>query len=128
MTVVMAIVMWGILYQGYNAVFPAFCLELFPTRTRVSAFAISQNIGTALTGLIPTIYALMAPPGSGAAHVALVVGSITFAVTILCSLAALSARETYRVHMDDLGVPGAQPVPKDEYERIRAQLIATTSS
>ncbi|HYN72916.1 MAG TPA: hypothetical protein VES60_10475 [Nakamurella sp.] len=86
MTVVMAIIMWGILYQGYNAVFPALYLELFPTRTRVSAFAISQNIGTALTGLVPTIYALVAPPGSGAAHVALVVGSITFAVTILCSL------------------------------------------
>jgi hypothetical protein len=30
--------------------------------------------------------------------------------------------------MNDLGVPGAQPVPKDEYERIRAQSMANTSS
>ncbi|HEY4992442.1 MAG TPA: MFS transporter, partial [Nakamurella sp.] len=44
MTVVFAILMWGILYQGYNAVFPSFYQELFPTRTRVTGFAVSQNI------------------------------------------------------------------------------------
>src|SRR5919107_1818415 len=42
---VFAILMWGIVYQGYNAVFPAFYQELFPTRTRVTAFAVSQNLG-----------------------------------------------------------------------------------
>src|SRR4051794_4632022 len=44
-----AIVMWGIVYQGYNAVFPSFYQELFPTKTRVTGFAVSQNIGTAIT-------------------------------------------------------------------------------
>src|SRR6476646_3408119 len=29
-----AILMWGVVYQGYNAVFPAFYQELFPTKTR----------------------------------------------------------------------------------------------
>ena len=38
--------MWGIVYQGYNAVFPAFFQELFPTETRVTAFAVSQNLET----------------------------------------------------------------------------------
>ena len=47
LAIVMSLLMWGVVYQGYNAVFPSFYPELFPTRTRVSAMAISQNIGTA---------------------------------------------------------------------------------
>ena len=31
----------------------------------------------------------------------------------------LSARETYRIHLNDLGDPNAVPVPKEEYDRIR---------
>src|SRR5260370_40114856 len=54
--------MWGIVYQGYNAVFPAFFPEQFPTKTRVSAFAVSQNIGTLITAFLPAIYPLLAPP------------------------------------------------------------------
>ena len=38
----MSLLMWGLVYQGYNAVFPSFYPELFPTRTRCSAMAISQ--------------------------------------------------------------------------------------
>ena len=58
----LAILMWGIVYQGYNAVFPAFYPEQFPTKTRVSAFAVSQNIGTLITAFLPAIYPLLAPP------------------------------------------------------------------
>src|SRR5664279_4488869 len=49
MAFLFAILMWGVVYQGYNAVFPSFYQELFPTKTRVSAFAVSQNIGTLIT-------------------------------------------------------------------------------
>ena len=52
-----AMLMWGVVYQGYNAVFPAFYQELFPTKTRVTAFAVSQNIGTLITAFLPAIYA-----------------------------------------------------------------------
>jgi MFS family permease len=117
MAFVTAIIMWGVLYQGYNAVFPAFYQELFPTRTRVTAFAVSQNIGTAITAFLPSLYAVVAAPGS---NVPLIVGSFTFGAAILAALAALSARETYRIHLNDLGMPGTRPVPRDEYERIRA--------
>ena len=51
LAVVMSILMWGVVYQGYNAVFPSFYPELFPTRARVSGMAIAQNIGTMLTAL-----------------------------------------------------------------------------
>ena len=64
LAIVMSLLMWGVVYQGYNAVFPSFYPELFPTRTRVSAMAISQNIGTAITALLPALFAAVAPPGS----------------------------------------------------------------
>src|SRR3954465_11007575 len=122
LAIVMSLLMWGVVYQGYNAVFSAFYPELFQTRIRVSAMAISQNIGTAVTALLPALFATVASPGSP--NIPLTVGAITFAITVLVAVAAMSARETYRVHMNDLGKPGAVPVPKPEYERMRAQSLA----
>jgi len=118
MTVLMAILMWGIVYQGYNAVFPAFYQELFPTRTRVTAFAVSQNIGTMITAFLPSLYIIVAPP-KPETNVVLIVGSITFGLSIVAAIAAFTARETYRLHMNDLGVPGTQPASEAEYERAR---------
>ncbi len=45
MAIVVSLLMWGITYQGYNAVFPSFYPELFRTRYRVSAMAIGQTSG-----------------------------------------------------------------------------------
>jgi hypothetical protein len=59
----------------------------------------------------------VAPPGS---NVPLIVGSIVLALSIVAAIAAYTARETYRLHMNDLGVPGTKPVPREEYDRIRA--------
>jgi hypothetical protein len=61
---VMSILMWGMVYQGYNAIFPSYYPELFPTRFRVSGMAIAQNIGTTITALLPALFAAVAPPGS----------------------------------------------------------------
>ncbi len=121
LAIVFSLLMWGIVYQGYNAVFPSYYPELFPTSSRVSAMAISQNIGTTITALLPALFAAVAPPGSS--NVPLTVGAIAFAVTIISAIAAYSARETYRVHMNDLGNVGATPVGKDEYDRLRANSI-----
>lgn len=119
LAILMSLLMWGIVYQGYNATFPSFYPELFRTRTRVSSMAISQNIGTTITAMLPALFAAVAPPGSQ--NVWLVVGSIAFGVTVIAALAALSARETYRVRMEDLGNPDAVPVPRPEYDRLRAE-------
>jgi MFS family permease len=43
LAIALSLVMWGIVYQGYNAVFPSFYPELLPTRTRVTAIAIAQK-------------------------------------------------------------------------------------
>ena len=76
LAIVMSLLMWGVVYQGYNAVFPSFYPELFPTRTRVSSMAITQNIGTTITALLPVLFATVAPPGT--TNVPMIVGSIAF--------------------------------------------------
>ncbi|MBK3400973.1 MULTISPECIES: MFS transporter [Methylobacterium] len=122
LAIVMSLLMWGIVYQGYNAVFPSFYPELFPTRTRVSAMAISQNVGTAITAMLPALFATVAPPGS--ANIPLTIGSIALAITAISAVAAFSARETYRIPMKDLGQPRAVPMPQAEYDRMRNQAMA----
>jgi MFS family permease len=142
-----AMLMWGVVYQGYNAVFPSFFQELFPTKNRVTGFAIGQNFGTMVTSFLPAIYAFLAGPtpsdicvkdktfqpnaitntgetcrqvaDSIEMQVVWVVGSITLGIAIIAALSAFWARETFRVHLDDLGVDGAMEVPKEEYDRIR---------
>lgn len=124
LAVVMSLLMWGVVYQGYNAVFPSFFPELFPTRTRVSAMAISQNLGTLVTAMLPALFAYVAPPGAD--NIPLIVGSITLAATVLAALAAFTARETYRVHMHDLGNADAVPVKKVDYDKLRHQSVANS--
>jgi len=120
LAIITSLLMWGLIYQGYNAVFPSFYPELFPARMRVSAMAIAQNVGTMLTALLPALFAAVAPPGSS---VPLIVGSITCGVTVLAAIAAFSARETFRVELADLGARGAVPIGESEYLRRRAESL-----
>ena len=83
--------------------------------------AIAQNIGTMLTAFLPALFATLAPPGS--TNVALTVGALAFGVTVVSALAAWSARETYRVHLNDLGDPAPEAVDKAEYDRLRQQSV-----
>jgi len=142
--------MWGVVYQGYNAVFPSFFQELFPTRTRVTAFAVSQNLGTMATALLPATYAALAGPTpsgcvlvegtkrtflpnevvngetctalaeSAHSQVLLVVGTFTLVLAVIATIAAFTAQETFKIHMNDLGEKDAQPVSDAEYEQARA--------
>jgi MFS family permease len=122
LAILMSLLMWGLIYQGYNAVFPSFYPELFPTNTRVTAMAIAQNIGTTITALLPALFAAVAPPGSS--NIPLTVGAIAFGVTIISALAALSARETYRIHLNDLGNANN----KEDYDTMRAGLVSPGTS
>jgi MFS family permease len=117
-----SLLMWGVVYQGYNAVFPSYYPELFQTKSRVSAMAIGQNLGTTITAMLPAVFAAVAPPGS--TNIPLIIGGITFGVTVIAAVAAITARETYRVHLNDLGHEGAVPVEKRDYDRMRAQSLA----
>jgi MFS family permease len=124
LAIAMSLLMWGMVYQGYNAVFPSFYPELFPTRTRVTAMAIAQNIGTTITALLPALFATVAPPGSS--NIPVIIGSLTFAITVISALAAFSSRETYRIHLNDLGKLDAAPASKGDYDRMRSLSTAGT--
>jgi LacY proton/sugar symporter len=117
LAIVLAVLTVGVCYQAWNATFASFFQELFPTRTRVTGFALSQNIGLTIVAFLPTVFTLVAPPGSS--NVPLTIGLLCFGITIIGAVAAWSAPETYRVHLNDLGTPDAVPVPREEYERIR---------
>jgi MFS family permease len=122
LALVMSLLMWGVVYQGYNAIFPSFYPEMFPTRTRVSGMAISQNLGTLVTALLPALFVAVAPPG--AMDIPMTIGSITLAICAVSAISAWTARETYRVRMQDLGNKNAVPVPKAEYDRLRDQTVS----
>ena len=64
----------------------------------------------------------VAPPG--ATDIPLKIGAITLGITIVAAIAAWSARETCRTHMNDLADPNAPPVPKDEYDALRGAVLA----
>jgi MFS family permease len=102
LTICLSLLMWGIAYQFYNAVFPSFYPEMFPTRARVSAMAIAQNSGAFIVAMLPALFTLVAPPGTH--NVPWVVGSIAFGITIIAAISAWSARETYQLQLHELGV------------------------
>jgi len=122
LAIVFSLLMWGVVYQGYNAVFPSFYPELFQTRSRVTAMAIAQNVGTTITAMLPALFAAVAPPGS--TNIPLKIGALTFIITAIAAVAAMTARETYRVHLNDLGRKDAVPVDKGDYDRLRARSLA----
>jgi len=126
LAIAMSLLMWGVVYQGYNAIFPSFYPEMFPTRTRVSGMAISQNLGTLVTAMLPALFVAVAPPG--ATNIPMMIGSITLGVTLVAAISAWTARETYRVHLNDLGNPNAVPVDKPTYDRMRTETMSAAAA
>jgi MFS family permease len=122
LAIILSALMWGIAYQGFNGVFPSLFPELFHTRVRVSGMAIGQNVGTAMSALLPAVFVAVAPPGS--TNIPLKIGALTFGICAIAAIAAFTARETYRIHLNDLGDRNAVPVPKSNYDRMRAETMA----
>ncbi|KQM69832.1 MFS transporter [Xylophilus sp. Leaf220] len=92
----------GVVYSAANGVWPSFYGEMFNTRVRLSGMAIGTQIGFALGGFAPTISAAIIGEGpNGWVPVAV----FTAVAATVSALAALSARETYRVPMEQLGRP-----------------------
>lgn len=108
LSIVLALVMWGIVYQGYNGTYPSFMPELFPSRIRVTAMSIPFNIGVAISTFMPALFVAIAPPGSSS--IPLRVGTLTLLITIIAAYSAWSARETYRMPIEQLGKIEAEAV------------------
>src|SRR5260370_19099538 len=107
LAIVMSLLMWGVVYQGYNAIFPSFYPELFQTRIRGSAMAISQNVWTTITALLPALFATVAPPGS--TNIPLTIGAITFAITIIAAGAAWGAPGAHIIPLQQPRPPTGRP-------------------
>ena len=56
-------------------------------------------------------------------NIPMTIGAVTLAITTIAAIAAWSARETYRVHLGDLGERNAVPVDKQTYDRLREQSV-----
>lgn len=102
LTVVLAVLMFGILYQMWNATFASFFQEMFPTRNRMTGFAISQNIALFLVAMLPSLFAFIVPPGSHS--VPLVIGGITLLFSVISAGAAWLSKETFSVSTKALDI------------------------
>ncbi|KAB1645202.1 MFS transporter [Gulosibacter chungangensis] len=116
LTILLAILLMGVLFQMWNAVFASFFQEMFPASTRVTGFAISQNIGLAIVAFAPTIFSFVAPPGTE--NVPLIVGGICLVVCLLAAVATILTPESHRVRLEDLGTWSAPVIPKEEYMKL----------
>lgn len=92
LTIALAVLIMGVLFQMWNATFATFFQELFPTRTRVTGFAVSQNIGLMIVAFLPTIFTIVAPPGTNG--VPLIVGGIALGIAAVSAVATLLTKET----------------------------------
>ena len=86
----------GGLGEQRRLVQPAFYGEMFPTKVRLSGMAIGTQIGYAIGGFAPTVAA--AVDGGGWVPVAL----LTVAGSVIAAVAALTARETVRIPLQQL--------------------------
>ena len=127
LTILIGLAMWGVLYQGYNAVFPSYFPELLPASTRVTGMAIGQNIGTAASSLMAMVFVALCPPGTSSTAIVLVVGSLTLAITAVSAAAAWLSPETFRMRPSDFGDPHASAIPEEEYRTIRDENLRSAS-
>jgi len=102
------ILMSGLFYSGSNGVWPSFYAEMFSTRVRLSGMAIGTQIGFALAGFGPTIAAAIQKPGPQGW---MPVAWFTLGACVVASLSALTARETSKLPMHELGRKAAIIAP-----------------
>ncbi|MGW0808529.1 MFS transporter [Nonomuraea sp. NPDC002799] len=104
---VVGILMFGVVHSATSAVWPSFYGEMFTTRVRLSGMAIGTQIGFAIAGFAPSVATAVAGTGQGSW---LGVSIITAVLCLVNVAAVATARETYRVPTDQLGLKGAGTV------------------
>ena len=104
------VIVQGIFFQMWNATFATFFQEQFPTRIRVTGFAVSQNVGLMIASFFPSVFTAVAPPGS--TNVPLVIGLTTFGICLVAALATLLSPDTKGKSLEDLEAhnTNAQPL------------------
>ncbi|TFB98831.1 MULTISPECIES: MFS transporter [Cryobacterium] len=90
LVLILGVLAMSIFFQMWNATFATAYQEQFPTRLRVTGFAVSQNVGLMLAAFAPAIFTLMAPPGTS--NIPIVIGITTLVVTVIAAGATLLLR------------------------------------
>lgn len=83
-----------------NAVYPVFFAEMFNVKFRVSGMAIGLQLGIVITGFSPTIIQAMSAANDNAWWPA---AALTTVACLISVIAILTARETHKVPLDQLG-------------------------
>jgi MFS family permease len=99
---VIGILLSGVVYSAYGGVGFALFSEQFDTKVRMSGMAVGTQFGFAIGGFAPTIAALLAGPTLENWVPVAIFGCVA---AVIASISALTMRETYQVHMNDLGKP-----------------------
>ncbi|MER6005004.1 MFS transporter [Nonomuraea angiospora] len=98
---VVGILMFGVVHSATSGVWPSFYGEMFTTRVRLSGMAIGTQIGFAIAGFAPTVATALAGTGPDSW---LGVSVITAVLCLVNVAAVATARETYRVPTEQLGL------------------------
>ncbi|MEV7649289.1 MFS transporter [Arthrobacter sp. NPDC089319] len=98
----LSVLVFSCAYAAANAVWPSFYAEMFSARVRFSGLAIGTQIGFLMAGFAPSIVAAI----GGIQEGGWVATSIfTAVIAVIASVSALTARETYKVPTEELGLP-----------------------
>ncbi|MBP3043261.1 MHS family MFS transporter [Arthrobacter jiangjiafuii] len=88
-------------YAAANAVWPSFYAEMFSAKVRFSGLAIGTQLGFLMAGFAPSIVAALGglEPGGW-----VVISLFTAAISLIASVSALTAKETYKIPTAQLGM------------------------
>jgi MFS family permease len=100
MIFVLGLLLSGVVYSAANGVWPALYGEMFGTNVRLSGMAIGTQIGFALGGFAPAISAALLTEGP---YGWLPVAGFTAVTAVIASISIMTARETFRTPMAELG-------------------------
>ncbi|GAA1621318.1 MFS transporter [Georgenia ruanii] len=89
-----------IAFGATNAVYPVFFSEMFNVKFRVSGMAIGLQLGIVLTGFSPSIIQAVSSANDDAWWPA---AALTTVACVISAIAVATARETYKVPLDQLG-------------------------
>ncbi len=95
-----ALILMTLVSTGANAVGASFYTEMFPTRVRYTGAALGTQLGFIVAGFAPAIMTAIQRPGTTGW---LPVAIFAAACTTVAALSALSARETAKVDLNQLG-------------------------
>ncbi|MDQ0078584.1 MFS transporter [Arthrobacter oryzae] len=94
--------MVGLFLAFCGAIYPAFYAEMFTARVRYTSMAVGLQIGSVVSGFAPSIATLLTrgDPTNWMPVACMVAGAL-----VIAAIAALTARETYRTPLEELGLP-----------------------